>query len=95
MTTSFFEKLKKGMGVEIYEREPRKIKERPEKKPVKESKLSAEQVTPPKKRVRKLKVEPRVDEDKSSSSPSLSRATAKGEEESLLSSPSASQKLGF
>ncbi len=65
---SCFEKLKKGMGVEIYEREPRKTKKKPEKKLPQDPdlKLRAGQTTQvsSKKRVRKLKVEPRIEKIK-------------------------------
>ena len=40
---SFFEKLKKGMGVEISEIELKKMKEKSEKKPLKEEEILAEQ----------------------------------------------------
>lgn len=52
------------MGVEIYEREPRKTKEKPEKKLPQDPdlKLRAGRTTqiPSKKRIRKLRVEPRI-----------------------------------
>ena len=54
--TSFFEKLKKGMGVEISEIELKKTKEKSERKPPKEDKIPAEQAIPRKKKVQKIKV---------------------------------------
>jgi len=54
---SFFEKLKKGMGVEISEIELKKTKEKSEKKPPKVDKIPAEQAIPKKKKVQKIKVE--------------------------------------
>lgn len=66
---SFFEKLKKGMGVEIYEKEPKKIKERVEKKLPQGTapKLKAKPTTqalPNKKEVQKPKAELKIEKIK-------------------------------
>ncbi|MCJ7786646.1 Hsp20/alpha crystallin family protein [Patescibacteria group bacterium] len=56
---SFFEKLKKGMGVEIAEEEPEKTEEELSEKPPKESKLPTGQAksSTRKKRIKKIEIE--------------------------------------
>ena len=66
---SFFEKLKKGMGVEGLEREPKRTEEKPEKKLPQDSGLKLRagrttQVSPKRTKVQKLKIETKIAEPK-------------------------------